>query len=886
MASPGTWQVFTYDGMEYQLLLPDGYSPNEQYPLLLFEHGGGEEANIPNMINPWFNTAAFRAAYPAIVIAPILPGSSLSATWGAYPADGTTNSVGENQVLAIVQHVLATYPADPSRVYVTGLSLGGHGSWDLMIKYNGYNGPDGRIFAAGLPLAGAVQSTGFDKSPSAAVLAELSTVPIWAINGNDGAQGWSVAVAAALGTNGAFHYTDLSLYLGHDVWDTSYPLPTGAQYYNWMFSQEASALVTPPVISGTGGVATSDLTAVAPFSLVAVSNISIGGPATATVTLSAPADGTLGNLGSGSYNALTGVYTVTGDATAISAALDALLFIPTAHQVGPGQTVTTAFTLQVTDSDGAVGTNSSARVTATGSPFGPATVTGTGGATLSVPFESYPVFVLVQPLLTSISAMVTGGSVLPALATSPPTVPAGHSGLLQIDNAGQVAMPVGYQFAIDDASGAVTVLGGASDGQLVVAGEAGLTFSAGTGTGSVVAGGGNNLVLVGSGEGDQFIALGNGADTINVVGGNNSIQGGNGNNLVFFGAGQSTVNTSGADTLVSGSGTGFVTANGGQSLVFGNFTSSAGALNAFLGGARATISAANSATSVTTHGANGLVYGSFGAMTGGLSETDTGLATTVYAGNFGATMTLDGSNALAYGDFTNTPGVLRVLDGGSGDTISAANSAMNATLSGSQALLFGGYGSIAGALNVVDTGHADTIAVGNSNANITAGGGSVLLAFGGTAAFHFVGGSGTATVVAGSGASTISGGSGGSELIGGSGSAVISGGSGNDILLPGSGQETLSGGGGSDIFSFIASLTHGSSDGIADFGASDTVYLTGYGANDAATALNGASSANGNTTLTLADNTRITFVDVASAAALQGHMYLVPEAIRLPFPAS
>jgi hypothetical protein len=59
---------------------------------------------------------------------------------------------------------------------------------------------------------------------------------------------------------------------------------------------------------------------------------------------------------------------------------------------------------------------------------------------------------------------------------------------------------------------------------------------------------------------------------------------------------------------------------------------------------------------------------------------------------------------------------------------------------------------------------------------------------------------------------------------------------------------------------------------VMNFSANDTVWLSGYGAAAAGDALSGATSSGGSTTITLADNTRITFSDIASVASLSGHI--------------
>ncbi len=135
------------------------------------------------------------------------------------------------------------------------------------------------------------------------------------------------------------------------------------------------------LVSGTkaytgaiGGTTTStaitDVHTATPFSGVTVADNDPGATnITATVTLSAVANGHLSDPNAstdgGVYKAATGVYTVSGTASAVQAGLEALVFTPTAYQAAPGSTVTTTFTVAFSDGDGGLVSDASTTVTAT-----------------------------------------------------------------------------------------------------------------------------------------------------------------------------------------------------------------------------------------------------------------------------------------------------------------------------------------------------------------------------------------------------------------------------------------------------------------------------------------------------------------------------------------
>ncbi|MBW8351851.1 hypothetical protein K0H71_20835 [Bacillus sp. IITD106] len=175
---------FTYKTMPYRLFVPANYDSNTSFPLVMFLHGGGERGvdNIKHLMASdgaiiWA-TPENQVKNPAFVLAP----QAREDTNGGFglTRDKINNQkielsrvfeVSDDLLLAheILEKVIAEYNIDRKRLYITGLSQGGFGTYNLNMAY-----PD--LFAAMVPIAG-----GGD--PKKAEL--LVDKPIWNFHAED-----------------------------------------------------------------------------------------------------------------------------------------------------------------------------------------------------------------------------------------------------------------------------------------------------------------------------------------------------------------------------------------------------------------------------------------------------------------------------------------------------------------------------------------------------------------------------------------------------------------------------------------------------------------------------------------------------------------------------
>ncbi len=215
----------------YRMMSPAQVDPNAKYPLVLFLHGAGERGD-DNTVQLVHGMADFakdenRQKYPCFVIAPQCPKDK---KWTDVDWSLTAHTIPEtpSETMRLVIELLDTlpkeFPIDLDRVYVTGLSMGGYGTWDLIARFP-------TRFAAAVPVCGGADETTAPK---------LAKLPIWAFHGvHDTAvipqrsRRMIAALQAAGGKPGYTEYPDVA----HNSWVRAYSDP---HMLAWLFAQKRS----------------------------------------------------------------------------------------------------------------------------------------------------------------------------------------------------------------------------------------------------------------------------------------------------------------------------------------------------------------------------------------------------------------------------------------------------------------------------------------------------------------------------------------------------------------------------------------------------------------------------------------------------------------------
>jgi predicted peptidase len=202
---------------KYVLFVPHDYKGDKEYPLILFLHGAGErgddgEAQVKQGIGNAIKFKGKDKKFPFIVIFP------QCAAKGNWKADGPD----ARRALAILDHTQKTYKVDGKRVYLTGLSLGGYGTWSLAEAF-----PD--KWAAIVPICGG-------GNPQMAY--KIKDIPCWCFHGDkDGAvkvEKSREMIKALREVGGSPRYSEFP-FVGHNSWDCAY---VTEELYPWLLSHK------------------------------------------------------------------------------------------------------------------------------------------------------------------------------------------------------------------------------------------------------------------------------------------------------------------------------------------------------------------------------------------------------------------------------------------------------------------------------------------------------------------------------------------------------------------------------------------------------------------------------------------------------------------------
>lgn len=218
----------------YQVYVPSEWNGSKKWPIVLFLHGAGERGDdglLQTQVGIATAIRLHKDRFPCLVV---LPQCRKNAWW-------TTEEM-VSQALKALELSAKEFKGDPDRTYLTGLSMGGYGTWYLAYKYPGR-------FAAFAPICGGVRPPGKvpappdtpfgnpDVDPYALVAQKIGRTPVWIFHGgadNTVPPTESRNMNNALKAAGAnVRYTEYEG-VGHNSWDKAYAEP---DFMNWLLSQ-------------------------------------------------------------------------------------------------------------------------------------------------------------------------------------------------------------------------------------------------------------------------------------------------------------------------------------------------------------------------------------------------------------------------------------------------------------------------------------------------------------------------------------------------------------------------------------------------------------------------------------------------------------------------
>ena len=225
---PRTFEAADGHKLIYRWMEPAKVDVGKVYPLVVLLHGAGERGTNNVSQLQWGATpiiASMRAnGIDGYFIAGQVPSGKF---WVDTPWNIMSHRMNETPsetmslMLALVDKTIAELPVDRSRVYVTGVSMGGFGTWDMIQRR-----PE--LFAAAMPICG-----GGDTH----LAWKIRDIPIWVWHGDKDDVVWPSrsreTVAALWSVDGRVRYTEVPG-CGHGVWHPAY---ASQEALKWLFDQ-------------------------------------------------------------------------------------------------------------------------------------------------------------------------------------------------------------------------------------------------------------------------------------------------------------------------------------------------------------------------------------------------------------------------------------------------------------------------------------------------------------------------------------------------------------------------------------------------------------------------------------------------------------------------
>lgn len=223
------------DSLPYRILYPENYDPAKKYPLVLFLHGAGERGNDNEKQlvhgSKLFLADSNRSRYPAIVVFPQCPENSF---WAAVKVNrekqpfeinfnyGAEMTAPLRSVTELTKQLIKEAGVHKKKVYITGLSMGGMGTFEMVYR-------EPKLFAAAAPICGGGDIASYNK--------KTAKVPFWVFHGADDsvvdAKLSRQMVDRLKALNADVEYSEYPG-VNHNSWDNAFAEP---QFLSWMFSQ-------------------------------------------------------------------------------------------------------------------------------------------------------------------------------------------------------------------------------------------------------------------------------------------------------------------------------------------------------------------------------------------------------------------------------------------------------------------------------------------------------------------------------------------------------------------------------------------------------------------------------------------------------------------------